>query len=249
MKCHKINYTPKGHIILAEAEKTHFWFVTRKEYITTNIQKYPPKGKKIADYGGGTGDIAHHLQNAGYEVTLYDYYEEGLKIAKSRGIKKVKKIDLNAPLPPKQYDVVCAFDVIEHFENDTALLKQFNKSLKKDGVIYITVPAHPLLWQKTDIIGGHYRRYNRKTMTKLLTETGYEILTVKHFFVMTLPLLLLRKILDKFKIRKQEHEEIKINKTINNILKFITRIENKILKNSTPKLGGSLFAAARKTTP
>ena len=237
----KINYTEQGHSILSEAEKSHFWFITRKEFITNHIVKYLPKDSKAADFGGGTGDIALHLQNMGYDISLCDCFEEGLKIAQSKGVKNLYKVDINNIPFRKHFDAVCAFDVVEHFENDSAVLKEFNKSLKENGIVFITVPAHAWLWHKGDSL--HFRRYNRKSMIKLLTETGFEILTVKHFFVFTLPLLVLRKLLDKF---SNEQKEIKINKPINNILKFITRIENKILKNCTPKLGGSIFAAARK---
>jgi 2-polyprenyl-3-methyl-5-hydroxy-6-metoxy-1,4-benzoquinol methylase len=242
----KINYTKEGHSILAEAEKSHFWFITRKELITNNILKYLPKNSKAADFGGGSGDIAHHRQNIGYDISLCDCFEEGLKIAQSKGVKNLYKVDINDIPFSEHFDAVCAFDVIEHFENDSAILREFNKSLKKNGIIFITVPAHPWLWGKNDSLGGHFRRYNRKAMIKLLTETGFEPLTVKHFFVFTLPLLFVRKLLDKFKTNINKPEEIKINKIINNILKFITRIENKILKNCNPKLGGSIFAAARK---
>ena len=40
----KINYTKEGLSVLAEAENYHYWFITRKEFITNNILKYlPPK--------------------------------------------------------------------------------------------------------------------------------------------------------------------------------------------------------------
>jgi len=137
---------------------------------------------------------------------------------------------------------------LDDFITGGAILKEFNKSLKKNGIVFITAPAHSWLWQTSDSIGGHFRRYNRKTMIKLLTETGFEVLTVKHFFVCTLPFLLMRKFLSKIKTDYNHQNEIKINKTINNILKFITRQENKILNNCNFKFGGSIFAAAKKIT-
>jgi 2-polyprenyl-3-methyl-5-hydroxy-6-metoxy-1,4-benzoquinol methylase len=65
-------------------------------------------------------------------------------------------------------DVILLLDVLEHVADDADLLRKSLKSLKKGGVILITVPAHPLLFSEHDRALHHYRRYTHQGLMKLL---------------------------------------------------------------------------------
>lgn len=142
------------------------------------------------------------------------------------------------------------FDVLEHIENDALALENVHKMLKKDGQIVLTVPAHMWLWNRDDTIAGHKRRYTKKELTEKLEKNGFEILRSRYFFISIVPLLFLRRLMnrdDGDNVTAEEHEkDISLHPILNSILFLVTRIENKINTFLPNRFGGSLFIIARK---
>ena len=73
------------------------------------------------------------------------------------------------------FDVVCAFEVLEHIKNDAKLLNEINLSMRKNGKLFISVPIFKKYWTDWDRVVGHYRRYLPKELGNLLTKTGFEV--------------------------------------------------------------------------
>lgn len=84
--------------------------------IYDRIAKLIQPGAKIADLGGGCGDLAAMLQEKGADATVYDHSAAGLKIAKARGLKACR-VDLRLPLPlDGHYDGFVSTEVLEHLD-------------------------------------------------------------------------------------------------------------------------------------
>jgi hypothetical protein len=118
------------------------------------------------------------------------------------------------------------------------------------GKIMLTVPSHMWLWNRDDAIAGHKIRYTKKELVERLEKSGFEVLSVRYFFISITPLLFLRRVLNKddgSKVRDEEYNsDISMNSTLSNILLFISRIENRLNKFLPNLFGGSLFVIARK---
>ncbi|MBE3128914.1 MAG: hypothetical protein IMZ60_04470, partial [Actinobacteria bacterium] len=103
------------------------------------------------------------------------------------------------------------------------------------------------LWSNIDKIAGHKRRYNLKMIKDLLMKNGFKILIAKHFFCLILPFLFIRTLLNK---KNEDFDEkksgIKINYLINSVLFILSWIENIILANFLPRIGGSIIVVGRK---
>jgi hypothetical protein len=69
-----------------------------------------------------------------------------------------------------------AFEVLEHIEDDLSCIKEWGSILNEGGKLLISVPAHQGKWGRNDVAAGHYRRYERAGMSKLLTSGGLKIL-------------------------------------------------------------------------
>ena len=65
-------------------------------------------------------------------------------------------------------------DVLEHIENDSAILREIKSHLKPDGILLLSVPAYQFLWSKHDILNMHYRRYNRNSLQKVIEEAKFK---------------------------------------------------------------------------
>jgi len=245
------DYNAKGLDNLFQSEERHFWFHARKEYIFDNMQKYIPKEAKIIEIGTGTGNVSRYLKQNGYDnVSVGEIHLNGLKYAKEYGIKDCYQFDLLHTPFDNEFDSICMFDVLEHIEDDDLALQNIAKSLKSNGDIVLTVPAHSWLWNRDDAIAHHKRRYTRKELIKKLENNGFAIIKARYFFISIIPLLYLRTILnrdDGSAIKESEFSaDISINPILSRILLFISRVENKVSRYLPNWFGGSLFVIARE---
>lgn len=75
----------------------------------------------------------------------------------------------------RNLDLVTMFDVLEHVEDDVALLMELRRKMTPDGVLFISVPAHPWLFGAHDKRVGHYRRYSQHALEKTLRNAGFNV--------------------------------------------------------------------------
>lgn len=79
------------------------------------------------------------------------------------------------------YDLVCAFDVLEHIEDDLGTLTHWMTWLKPGGQLLMSVPAHTRRWNAGDEWAGHYRRYDRQPLLTLLARAGLDVVHVENY--------------------------------------------------------------------
>jgi SAM-dependent methyltransferase len=80
------------------------------------------------------------------------------------------------PFGDSSFDLVCAFDIIEHVDDDDGALSEVSRTAKPGGVILISMPLHPALWTSFDDFVGHKRRYDP---AQLLAKLGRHHLPVE----------------------------------------------------------------------
>lgn len=86
--------------------------------------------------------------------------------------------DLSALDPEATFDLVCAFEVIEHIEDDAGALLTWRSRLRPGGSIILSTPAHPGRFDAGDRLAGHFRRYEREGLAGLLRSTGFDEVVV-----------------------------------------------------------------------
>jgi SAM-dependent methyltransferase len=108
--------------------------------------------------------------------------------------------DLSA-LPPEAYfDLLCAFEVIEHIEDDAAALAEWRDRLRPGGWVLLSTPAHPDRFAAGDRLAGHYRRYARRELASLLRTIGFEEVVVWSYgFPLGYPLEWVRNAIARFR--------------------------------------------------
>lgn len=74
----------------------------------------------------------------------------------------------------REVDVVVAFEVLEHLEDDVAGLRRWAEWLRPGGRVVLSVPAQPHRFGPWDEAVGHYRRYTRRTLAAALRDAGFE---------------------------------------------------------------------------
>jgi SAM-dependent methyltransferase len=75
----------------------------------------------------------------------------------------------------RELDLVCAFDVIEHVEDDRRVFGEVSRVLKDDGVLICSVPLHADLWTEFDDWVGHARRYDPSDLLAIMAANQFEV--------------------------------------------------------------------------
>src|SRR5947208_10726643 len=146
-----------------QLEDHHWWFQGRIHLMRRMVEKYSPQGLKrqprLLDLGCGTGLFVTE-QNRNKLAFGLDFSKEALKFTRTRGAAGLVCADSQMmPFESESFDIVTAFDLIEHVERDDALIAEAYRVLRPGGVLFVAVPAHPYLLGEHDDALHHKRRY------------------------------------------------------------------------------------------
>ncbi|MBL7843317.1 MAG: methyltransferase domain-containing protein [Cyclobacteriaceae bacterium] len=158
----------------ATLERTHWWFLVRRDIILNHLRSLTQgqKGLKILNVGAATGYSSEFLQEFG-EVTSVEYDKECCAFVRNKyGKEFVNASITELPFSDEAFDLVCAFDVIEHIADDYLAVRELKRVTHQDGKICVTVPAFNFLWSQHDDINHHFRRYTRTNFKALFASTG-----------------------------------------------------------------------------
>jgi len=181
---------------LAASEAGHFWFEARNRLIVDRFRAAFPRAGDYLEVGAGTGFVLAAIAAAfpGMALTASEVLASGLAHAAPR-VPRARMLQLDARALPFEaaFDVVGAFDVLEHIEEDEAVLARFHRALRPGGGVILTVPQHAWLWSAEDDVGGHVRRYRRGELEGKLRKAGFRILDSTSFTSLLLPAMWLSR--------------------------------------------------------
>jgi ubiquinone/menaquinone biosynthesis C-methylase UbiE len=179
---------------LAEAERDHFWFIARRRLIAWAIARYFPEAVHLLEVGCGTGNVIGALAAASPRRRCWatDARLEGLAHARARWGKAVSLVQCDATDLPfdGEFDLIGAFDVVEHIEDDEQAIRQAHRALRPGGGLVLTAPQHPWLWSATDAAAGHVRRYRAADLRRLVESAGFVVVRSTSFVSLLLPLMM-----------------------------------------------------------
>jgi SAM-dependent methyltransferase len=258
------SYDPAFFAHLARAEDAHFWFRARNDVIGTLLRQITPvsgDGFKILEAGCGTGNVLRLLEQTFPKATIVgmDLFATGLQFARQRTTSFLVQGDLQRLPFVASFDLVGAFDVLEHFRDDLEVLGLLRSSLKPGGTLLLTVPAHLSLWSYFDKAAHHWRRYTLEELRQKLIQAGFEVGYLSYFMSTIFPIVWVGRRLAGFRTRgdneptNREHEltlrELEIVPIVNEVLTFALKQEAHFIRRRWPlPFGTSLIAMAKKRT-
>jgi SAM-dependent methyltransferase len=250
------DYLDGGFDLTDEIGESSFWVRSRnrlfKRIVYDNLL---PTGKtKFLEIGCGTGGFIQQIvENKKLKITGSEIYLKGLLYAK-KNLPNVDFIqfDVTNGRIDEVFDLVVAFDVLEHIENDVVAISNINRMLNKGGCFIMTVPQHMFLWSKLDELVKHKRRYARHDLVTKLRKNGFDISYTTSFLFTLFPLMLISRIFDKGRDRSQSDEKalekrVKFSKVSNWIFDSLMRIDEALIRlGISLPWGGTLVVVARK---
>lgn len=252
----QLSYPDDGNNSCNDVEEKSFWFSHRNKIIQTVINRFQIRGN-FADIGGGNGHQALFIEKnifSDRRVFLIEPGYQGCVNAKKKGLKDIYNMTFDYfNFRDKNVTAVGLFDVIEHIENDAVFLKNLLNNVPDGTLLFITVPAYRWLWSETDEVNGHYRRYTRKMINKVVLNSGWNVQYSSYFFSL-LPFLVftLRCLPYKLGIRKgikKIHESETQNHTggfSEKVLEFLHKFEFSIIRKSSIPFGASIITVLKK---
>jgi 2-polyprenyl-3-methyl-5-hydroxy-6-metoxy-1,4-benzoquinol methylase len=174
----------------------HPWWQARARLAIRLLRAWKvAPGAAVLDAGCGWGSTLVPLLDAGYRVTGLDVSRRALQLLDGPG-RTLVEADLTCPPPASAhgaFDAALALDVIEHVDDDTALLRNLSETVKPQGLVIVSVPALPDLFSDYDRVQGHRRRYLPERLRSAFIGTGLEPVHVFWWGAWMVPLLRRRR--------------------------------------------------------
>jgi len=258
---HRSSYDPAFYHSHFHQDDRHFWFRARNKILAGLISQITldwPSGYRVLEIGCGTGTVLRMLESICDRGRVFgmDLLAGGLKFA--RGQTSSPLVQGDASLPPfkERFELICLFDVLEHLEGDLQSLRNLKSLLKEEGVLLLTVPAHPSLWSYADEVSCHSRRYEPGDFEKTITEAGYRVFYCTEFMMTLYPLLWLGRWLSGLGLKLRgggekskkglARAELRPIPVVNELLTYFLSQEARLIARRVRlPLGTSILAVAR----
>ena len=136
----------------------------------------------VIEYGAGNGNISARLRPLAARLDLVEPSPALVPSLRERfrGDAAVAVRDSNleshiAAVPANAYDCAVLVNVLEHIADDAEALRALFRILKPGGTLLLFVPALPFLFSRLDSFYGHFRRYRRDALARLVADAGFEV--------------------------------------------------------------------------
>jgi len=248
------DYPSEAFDVTAEVEARSFWCRTRNRVLRRVFERFvnAPGPLEMLEIGCGIGGVLRELRTLpNLQLTGSEIYLKGLRYARTR-LPDVTFIQLDATRMPflQAYDVIGAFDVLEHVDDDRAVIARVRQALRPGGRFVLTVPQYKWMWSRLDDIVEHKRRYDRAEMLGKLREAGFAVEYVTSLVTALFPVMALQRLVTATRgrsasMREDFAAEVALPRPLNSLFDAIMRIDELLLRAGlTLPFGGSLLVVA-----
>lgn len=186
----------KEEAILGADIGAHWYYVSKGRTLRRLLAQIP--ADEVLDVGAGSGVFSRQLLDAGIcqsAVCVDPAYE-----TEHSEIYNEKEIRFRRSVDEVSQNLLLMMDVLEHVDDDVALLRHYSESMPRDGHVLISVPAFEFLWSGHDIFLGHRRRYTLRHLERVVRAAGLRPLRTRYFFASIFPAACVMRLLGRRRV-------------------------------------------------
>jgi SAM-dependent methyltransferase len=171
-------------------ETTHWWFLGRRHVLARLLGSLglPPRAR-ILEAGCGVGGNIEMLSGLGHVDAFEPDGPSRQYVGARTGLTPAEGyLPNDVPFAPASFDAVCAFDVVEHVQDDRGSVAALADLVAPGGYLVVTVPAYQWMWSAHDEVHHHKRRYTKAEMLRIVQASGLELVKASYFNAILFPL-------------------------------------------------------------
>jgi hypothetical protein len=236
----------KEQNLLGTDAQSHWYYLSKGRALRALLGKaHVPE---VLDVGAGSGIFARQLLEADVcrRAVCVDPNYANERIERLEG----KEIEFRRSIEDITQRLILMIDVLEHVDDDGALLRSYVDRAPSGAHVLLSVPAFQFLWSGHDAFLEHRRRYTRAQVEALVRCAGLEVVRSRYFFAILFPLIVLLRLYDRRRLHRGEiapksalsrHRPL-----VNAILTALHSLERVSLLRFNRLAGLSVFCLARR---
>jgi len=230
------------------AQPDYWWYVARTDLLHAALSTYAEGRTTVLDIGSADGPSAGWLHDGTRHLASLDIDPRGL------GSNGVCGSALSLPFADGSFDMVSAFDVIEHCDPEADALAEVARVLQPGGTFLMAVPAYQWAWTDFDVANGHHRRYTKQRAVTALERAGFRVERATYGFTSVFPGFLAERLARRLKERKHTSavdvvEVPEVPRPLHHALLAATKVDETLLRHRVDlPFGSSVFVAATKVS-
>lgn len=218
----------------------YWWYRARARLLHAALGPHLGQPERVLDVGSADGPSVTWMRG-GHERVAVDLDPRGLTPGRD-----VCASALALPFADATFDVVAAFDVVEHCEPESVALAELARVLRPGGRLLMSVPAYQWAWSDHDVRAGHHRRYTRAGTVAVVRASGLEVLRSTYAFSGVFPLFAAERIARRLHPHRAPGGLPQVSPALDRLLTAISSVEARLLRRRDLPFGSSVFLAARK---
>jgi SAM-dependent methyltransferase len=233
---------------MRELQEGHWWFEGRRRILASLIGRLElPRPAKVLEVGCGPGGNLAMLQRFGEVVALEPDEASRAYAAERTGVVvEGGLLPDRLPFAEGSFDLVCAFDVIEHVDQDAESVAALGRLAGPGGYLATTVPGQPWMWSRHDELHHHKRRYRLSDYRGLFARAGLKIEKASYFNTLLFPPIAAVRALKKATGSTAADDDAIPAGPVNAALTAIFAAERHWLNLAPSPLGVSIVLIARR---
>lgn len=243
-----------GHDQLGSAsihQPTYWWYRARSGLLdaalSSHLHAAEPLTGRLLDVGSADGPSVDWMDTADFTRVSIDVDPRGLQSGQG-----VSASALQLPFRDGTFDVVGAFDVIEHCDPESTVLAELRRVLRPGGLLLASVPAYQWAWTEHDRYAGHYRRYTRHRLMRGVQNAGFTVTRATYAFAGVFPMFAAERLLRRVRARRQpltldrtaKPPLPQVSPLTDRVLTGLSAVETRMLRGHDLPFGSSVFLAA-----
>lgn len=222
----------------------YWWYRARATLLEAALGDFLGRPHRVLDVGSADGPSVSWMDGS-HERFAIDLDPRGLP--RGRGVCASA---LALPFAGASFDLVSAFDVVEHCDPEDRAMAELARVLRPGGRLLLSVPAYQWAWSDHDVRAGHYRRYTRPRLVAAVTRAGLDVTRTTYGFAAVFPFFAAERLLRRLRSAGSPTDQglPQVSLILDRVLTGLSAAEALLLRRANLPFGSSVFLAAEKPT-